>query len=150
MIARLQALYYGALGERGQLSLLSYGNKTLQFDKNAHTMTSTYNDGHLRMYTISTAQSSGGSARPEYYMHLVGSWSMIASLEVFRQGAAAFRNARDWAQDERGDSIRRANTHDNAKDDSEVDDEDDEDDGGDDGKDSSSDDGPRLVKRQRR
>jgi hypothetical protein len=117
-------------------------------------MTSTYSDGHLRMYTISAAQSSGGSARPEYYMHLVGSWSMIASLEVFRQGAAAFRNARDWAQDERGDSIRRANakasTHDNAKDDSEVDDEDDEDDGVDDGKDSSSDNGPRLVKRQRK
>lgn len=36
-------------------------------------------------------------------------WSMTSDLETFRQGATAFRNARDWTKDQRDEAIRYAN-----------------------------------------
>lgn len=34
---------------------------------------------------------------------------MTSDFETFRQGATAYRNARDWAKEQRDEAIRRAN-----------------------------------------
>ena len=36
-------------------------------------------------------------------------WSITSDPETFRQGATAFRNASDWAKEQRDEAIRRAN-----------------------------------------
>lgn len=46
---------------------------------------------------------------PEYYVHQLKGWSMTSDFETFRQGATAYRNARDWAKEQRDEAIRRAN-----------------------------------------
>jgi hypothetical protein len=39
----------------------------------------------------------------------VNTWGMTGNIETFRQGATAFRNARDWAKEQRDEAIERAN-----------------------------------------
>jgi len=61
------------------------------------------------MYTSHPAQPSGPGSRPEYFMTQLGAFAMTNNLETFRQGAAAFRNARDWTKEQRDKAIRQAN-----------------------------------------
>jgi hypothetical protein len=42
-------------------------------------------------------------------MHQLKGWSMTGDPETFRQGAKAYRNARDWAEQQRDETIMRAN-----------------------------------------
>ena len=50
-VAKRQACYDGALGARGMHSLESYGEKERNYNGNAYTLTSSYSDGQLKMYT---------------------------------------------------------------------------------------------------
>ncbi|KAL9615674.1 MAG: hypothetical protein Q9160_009344 [Pyrenula sp. 1 TL-2023] len=109
-VAIRQAVYDGALGERGQLSLRSYGQKEIHFDDNAHTIVSVFLHSTLAMYTIYTARTEDSSSRQEYYMHFIGSWAMNGDIQSFRNGAAAFRNLRDWAKEQRDEAIILANS----------------------------------------
>ena len=110
-VATKQALYDGALGARGMHSLQSY-QQDESIDSHAATITAIYYGGQLgqmSMYIIHHAQSGDNRDRPEYYMHQLNSWSMIGNIETFRQGATAYRNARDWAKEQRDEAIRHAN-----------------------------------------
>ncbi|KAL9115158.1 MAG: hypothetical protein Q9227_000952 [Pyrenula ochraceoflavens] len=109
-VAAKQCVYDGALGERGQLSLRSYGQKKPHFDNNAHTITSVYLHQKLSMYTVYTVRTNGPNSRQEYYTHLIGSWAMDGDIQTFRSGAAAFRNLRDWAKELRDEAITLANS----------------------------------------
>ena len=42
-------------------------------------------------------------------MDQLNTWGMTGNIETFRQGATAYRNARDWAKEQRDEAIRRAN-----------------------------------------
>ena len=106
-VAAKQCVYDGALGERGQLSLRLYRRKEVQFDNNAHTITSVYRYPTLSMYTVYAARVDG---RQEYYTHLIGFWAICGDIQTFRNGAAAFRNLRDWAKEQRDEAIRLANS----------------------------------------
>ena len=108
-VAGRQASYDGALGARGMHSLQSYGQKDPFFDNNAYTITSIYQAGQLKMYTSHVFQSPGSGRRPEYHMHQLRQLAMIDTAEAFRQGATAYRNARDWAKEKRDEAIRQAN-----------------------------------------
>jgi hypothetical protein len=68
-VAGRQALYDSTLGERGQLSLRSWGQDEPVFDNKAHTITSIYHGGQLKMYSIHAAQPNSPSSRPESYIH---------------------------------------------------------------------------------
>lgn len=125
-VARLQALYDAALGERGQLTLESWGQDGIVFDHKAHTITSTYLDGHLTIYSVYAAQSNGNDCRPEYYMHQIKAYAMKSDADAFRKGATAFRNLRDYAEEQRNGAIQRANERAQRIDDDGLDDEDDE------------------------
>ncbi|MCJ1377738.1 hypothetical protein MMC17_000834 [Xylographa soralifera] len=108
-VARRQACYDGALGARGIQSLQSYGHAEPVYDNNAYTITSTYYDGQLKLYTSFPVQPANPGGRPEYYMKQLKAYAMTCDSGVFRQGVAAYRNARDWAKEKRDALIEAAN-----------------------------------------
>lgn len=114
-IAKRQACYHGAIGERGFLALGASAPEDFigSLENNAHTITSTYtsSSGTLQMYAIHRHSPSDSTGSPEYFMTPLRSISMIDSPERFREGAAAFRNGRDWAKKQRGDLVLKVNNH---------------------------------------
>lgn len=60
------------------------------------------------MYTTHPTQGEYGIS-PEYHMSQVKAWALTGDPDTFRQGATAFRNARDWAQEQRDTLITAAN-----------------------------------------
>ena len=108
-VARRQACYDGALGARGIHSLQSYGEDEPVHDNNAYAISSIYSDGQLKMYTSHPTQPTSPKGRPEYFMTQLNTWGMTGNLDTFRQGATAYRNARDWTKEQRDKAIRRAN-----------------------------------------
>lgn len=108
-VATRQACYDGALGARGMHSLQSYRQDEFTYDNNAHTITSTYHGGQLKLYTTHLAEPRGPDCRPEYIMTQLRSFSLTDMYDTFRQGVSAYRNARDWAKEKRDEFIRLAN-----------------------------------------
>jgi hypothetical protein len=108
-VAGRQASYDGTLGARGQLSLQSYGEDEPVYNNNAHTITLIYHGGQLKMYTSHPTQPASPGGRPEYCMTQLRSFAMTDTANTFRQGAAAFRNMRDWAKEQRDNAITCAN-----------------------------------------
>ncbi|KAK3364669.1 hypothetical protein B0T25DRAFT_620554 [Lasiosphaeria hispida] len=79
-VAQRQACYDGTLGAMGMRDLLS----------------------HL----IPLASLK---ARPEYVMTQIKAYSLTSDYDAYRQGAAAYRNGRDWAKQRRDEAIEQAN-----------------------------------------
>ena len=55
------------------------------------------------------SQPTSCEGRPECHMTQLRSFAMTDTAETFRQGATAYRNARDWAKEQRDEMIKRAN-----------------------------------------
>ncbi|EGC46656.1 conserved hypothetical protein [Histoplasma capsulatum var. duboisii H88] len=108
-IARIQACYDGALGARGIQSLQSYGQDIPVYDNKAYTIMATYHDGTLKLYTSHPTQPTCLGNHPKYIMTQIKGWSLTSDPESFRQGATAYRNARDWAKEIRDAFINAAN-----------------------------------------
>ncbi|KAH7021752.1 hypothetical protein B0J12DRAFT_705367 [Macrophomina phaseolina] len=108
-VAGRQACYDGALGARGMHGLQSYQQDEPIYDNNAYTITSIYHGGQLKMYTSHVAPPRSPGGRPEYHMSQINTWGMTGNADTFRQGARAYRNARDWAKEQRDEAIRQAN-----------------------------------------
>ena len=110
-VAKLQACYDGALGARSMHSLQSYGQDESAYDNNAYSISSTYHSGTgtLQMYTSHLSQPKSAEDRPEYYMNQLGAYAMTDGHDTFRRGATAYRNARDWAKEQRDEAIEQAN-----------------------------------------
>ncbi|KDB21584.1 hypothetical protein H109_06487 [Trichophyton interdigitale MR816] len=98
---------------RNELNNLSQSATTPKgepiFDNNAYTITSTYQAGQLKLYTTHPAAPQESDGRPEYIMTSLRSFAMTDSLDTFRKGATAYRNARDWAKEQRDEFIKSAN-----------------------------------------
>ncbi|PLB47721.1 hypothetical protein P170DRAFT_317102, partial [Aspergillus steynii IBT 23096] len=116
LVARRQACYDGALGARAMNALRVYQpdrkdeeEQIAVYDHNASTITATYVDGALKLYAHHIAEPQTPGGRPEYVMTPLRSFLMTDCADGFRQGATAYRNARDWAQEQRDDFISRAN-----------------------------------------
>ncbi len=108
-VANRQACYDGALGARGMHTLQSHKQSRPIYDNNAYTITSTYFNGTLFLYTSHPKEPSESETRPEYIMTLVRQWGMYDSAKNFREGVAAFRNALDWTKEKRNEFIENAN-----------------------------------------
>ena len=108
-VAGRQASYDGALGARGMRSLQLYGQEEPVFVNTVSTISSIYHGGQLKMFTIHPSQPTSSGSRPEYFMHQLNTWGMTGNVETFREGATSYRNARDWAKEQRDEAIRRAN-----------------------------------------
>lgn len=110
-VAKRQACFDGALGARGVHRLRSFkADSTLACDNNAYTITLTYHDGQLKMYTVHPTPSTNSQDSPEYHITQLRSFAMIDARERFWEGASAFRNARDWAKIQRDELIAAANS----------------------------------------
>ncbi|KAI9889024.1 MAG: hypothetical protein M1814_006027 [Vezdaea aestivalis] len=103
-VGKRQACYYGALGARAFRELQSYCRRQggLSLDS-AHTITSTYQNGYLQLYTVHI------TADDQYKMTPLASFALMNSRDSFAQGVGALRNAREWAQKEREAAVVEAN-----------------------------------------
>ncbi|POS82031.1 hypothetical protein EPUL_006515, partial [Erysiphe pulchra] len=108
--ADLQARYYGALGERGQIALRSWGHDASILDGKAHTIACTYVSGMLKFYAIHAARSSDIDGRLEYFMHIIDGFPMDVTAFKFRNAIAAYQNLQDYAEEKRNEAIELANT----------------------------------------
>ncbi len=112
-VAKRQACHDGVLGERGVREFMAFGvdDSETVYDNAAHTITSTYHSatGTLQMFAIHQTQPIDPENPPEYYMTQLRSFAMTDTAERFREGAGAFRNARDWAKTQRDELIAVAN-----------------------------------------
>ena len=106
-VANRQANHNIVLGQRGMDSLLAYGQHQPALNQ-ADAITSTYHGGTLKIYTAHSTPT-GPSGRPEYHMNQLRSFAMTDTPDSFREGAAACRNARDWAEEQRNKAIMQAN-----------------------------------------
>ena len=106
-VADSQACYDGALGARGMHSLQSYGQDDTVYDNNAYTISSVYYGGMLKMHT--SHPGIGPDGQTEYYTTQLKAWALRSDPESFRNGVAAYRNARDWAKEKRDGFISQAN-----------------------------------------
>lgn len=108
--ARRQACHYGALGARAMHGLQNYGNDHPVHDGNAYTLTNTFHaGGYLDIYATHSTPPTVPGGRPQYHMNPVGSYAMRNSAKSFREGAAAYRNGRDFAREYRREFIDKAN-----------------------------------------
>ncbi|KAL9608152.1 MAG: hypothetical protein Q9167_007004, partial [Letrouitia subvulpina] len=110
-VAKRQACFDGALGARSVHELRSFEeDPTLAYDNNAYTVTSTYQDGTIKIYTIHPTQGSNVKDSPEYHMTQLNTFAITGTSERFREGVGALRNARDWAKEQRDELIAAANS----------------------------------------
>ncbi|KAL4808741.1 hypothetical protein BDV18DRAFT_89618 [Aspergillus unguis] len=126
-VADRQACYHGALGARAMDTLRSYqpvrgqqgsqeqhGSEPEPRNNNAYTVTVTYQGGSLNLYTSHSAMPKAISREisqcgAEYFMTPLRSFAVVSDVESYCAGAAAYRNARDWAGEVRDEAIARAN-----------------------------------------
>ncbi len=109
-VALRQACYDGALGARGMHKLQMFRQAHETYDNNAYTITLTYLGGTLRLYTIHLGEPNKKTeGRPEYFMTHLAGFDLMGDVESFKNGLNAFRNAKDWAQEQRDAAIKRAN-----------------------------------------
>lgn len=108
-VADRSACYDGALGARGMQSLRSYGQDETVYDDMAYVISTIYQHGHLMIYTSHPSRPTGPGEKPGIFMTQCSTWSLCGDVETFRQGVTAFRNARDWASEQRNEAIRLAN-----------------------------------------
>jgi hypothetical protein len=110
-VAKQQACYNEALGARAMHSLQRFavGSSEETCDNNAYVVTSTYHNGNLKLYTTHPVSAAKPSNSVEYHMTQIGGWDLTGSSGQFREGASAFRNARDLAKEERNKMIIAAN-----------------------------------------
>lgn len=111
-VCQRQAMYNGALGTRGVHELRSYIDTGTAYDDKAYTITSTYQSRSrtLAIYATHTTPSKNQQSSAEYHMTELEAVVLTKNLENFRQGASAFRNARDWAKEKREELVAAANS----------------------------------------
>ncbi|KAK5009448.1 hypothetical protein LTR28_001018 [Elasticomyces elasticus] len=115
-VAQRQAMNNGAYGARGMLGLQNYGNTSPMYDGNAYTVGATYHPGTgtMQMYATHPVPAAAQPGGTEYYMTQIGAYAMTHSSNTFREGAAAYRNVREWTQEQRDLFIANANANANA------------------------------------
>ncbi|KAG6005049.1 hypothetical protein E4U21_000505 [Claviceps maximensis] len=109
-VAMRQANYDGAVGARAMQSLHNYRRDPSEYDGHAHTFTSIYHDGSLKLYAHRVTAPADVGGRPMYHMTQLRAYAMTNDRTSFAEGASAFRNARDFAKQKRDLFIRIANS----------------------------------------
>ncbi|KAL8698699.1 MAG: hypothetical protein Q9201_006434 [Fulgogasparrea decipioides] len=110
-VAKRQACFDGAFGARGVHKLRSYEAEDPHtiYDGNAYTITSTYHNGHLQLYALHPSEPMDSENPPEYHMTQLNTFAITGTAERYREGVGAYRNARDWAKEQRDGLIAAAN-----------------------------------------
>ena len=61
------------------------------------------------MFATHPGPPANDAGEPQYYMTQLGAYAITHSMESFRSGAGAYRNAREWTQQQRDGFIANAN-----------------------------------------
>lgn len=104
-----QATYCAAIGARGVQSLRRYRTLEPEYDNKAYVLAATYISGHLRIYACHPVATSASDGRSGYVMTQLNGWSLTGNVEDFCKAVAGYRNARDWAKEQRDHFIEQAN-----------------------------------------
>ena len=104
-----QACFDGALGARGIHKLQTYEQQVPTYDHKAYTISTTYHEGHLKMYAHHLDQPNGPGTDVVYYMKRLKCWSLIGDRRNLLEGMTAFRNAEEWTKAQRDAAIEHAN-----------------------------------------
>lgn len=107
--AKTQAMYIGAFGARGLLSLHSYYLPSHEPDNAAYTLSCIYQGGILEILAVHPMRRAGSGKDIEYATTRVGIYLLTKSIHAFREGASALRNGIDWAKEQRDNAINTAN-----------------------------------------
>ncbi len=105
----LKACYESAMGARAMYILQRFAEADKNLYGNAHTIAATFIRGMLRLYTTHISGIDTTTESPQYHMTLLSEWPIYRSPGDFRQGVGAYRNARDWAKEQRDEAIAAAN-----------------------------------------
>ncbi len=112
-VAERLAMHAGAVGARAMFELQNYDNVEPVYDGNAYSIAATYNasSGFLNLYATHVAPPEGEGGHQRYYTTRLDSYATTAweDMDSFVRGAAAYRNARDWAKVQRDSFIAQAN-----------------------------------------
>ena len=104
-----QACQDGAATARAMHRIQCLIESSEVYDRQAYSLTSTYHGGQLKIFTTHPEKSVRRGRKTDYHMNLVDSYAMTGNLHSFRQGATAYRNAVDWAKEQRDEMIAAAN-----------------------------------------
>ncbi|POS68862.1 hypothetical protein DHEL01_v212744 [Diaporthe helianthi] len=126
--AGIQAVYDGALAARGMEALWAYGSSGQDAQAgqlNARTITCTLTHGVLSIYAVYARSGTGNptlsqlqqmpqqqrwsASNVEYTTSLISAWLVRDRPDDFLKGVTAFRNALEWARQQRDEAITRAN-----------------------------------------
>ena len=110
-VAPRPSCYAGALGARAMHKLQSYGEPEAGCSNDAYTITSIYEggSGFLKLYTTHPTRSENPRCSTEYNLTQIIAFAMTGTLDSFRDGITAFRNARDLMKEVRDGFISAAN-----------------------------------------
>lgn len=106
---QVRSCYEGAFGTRAIHAIQSFGHQEKNvYDHQAYTITVMFFNSVLRFYAHHPVMSADGTRR-EYITNLIRGYYIEGSLEMFQEGVAAYRNAREWAKEQRDEIIMAAN-----------------------------------------
>lgn len=110
-VGERQTLYSGALGARGIHELRSYIGQETLYDNKAYTIAIHYKGDadFLEFYSILPIPSTNSNRKYEFRLTRLTIMDN-GNPDSFRDGATAFRNARDWAKEKREELIAAANS----------------------------------------
>ncbi|CAH0049026.1 unnamed protein product [Clonostachys solani] len=104
-----QACYAGAIGSRAMHSLQNYNEKQPRYGTEHTAFSSFYHSGTLKIFAHHITAPSTPEGQPEYHMIKLHGSEVTGSIDNFRSGVGAFRNARDLAKQYRDRFIQEAN-----------------------------------------
>lgn len=112
MTAATQACFDGAHGARATLALKCAPEERLQYDGNAYTITATFVQGLLRIYTSHIVESESPLRAWDCWLNLIRSWDIDdENPEICLEAVTAYRNLVDWAAEKRDELIRGVEGH---------------------------------------
>lgn len=107
-----QTCHHGALGTRAMHSIQNYRQDTPTYDNNAYTISLNYHsrNGALAIFVTHPKEFECASGRRQgHVMTIAGHWNLTKNIKTFRKGVMAYRNARDWAREQRDSFISQVN-----------------------------------------
>ncbi|KAL5338945.1 hypothetical protein BJX70DRAFT_398146 [Aspergillus crustosus] len=113
-VAIRQACYDCALGARAMFSLQQLNragesDPGIIYDNKAYTITATFHQGHLTIYTTHPTIATSKDRSTDYMLTRVGYYSLLDTPESYQRALSAYRNARDLAEEYRNMIIKQAN-----------------------------------------
>ncbi|KAF2764469.1 hypothetical protein EJ03DRAFT_331816 [Teratosphaeria nubilosa] len=110
-VARWQAMYDAAVGARAMHHLQNYGQANVEYDSKAYTIATSYHPGTttLQMYATHPGPPTSEGGNVQYYITQIRAFTLNNSADDLRSGARAYRNGREWAQQQRETFVNNAN-----------------------------------------